>query len=167
MRGNREQYSLNVVSSLIKKQHPECVITESMDKYAHYDLLIMSEGKKMLIEVKERMNKYCELSNFIQYSREGWMCEQIKWDFLVGRPHRYINMFVIKGETVIITWDLNNIVNKKVDMSCPKTTDFERNDKVNKVSTLLSPNEGTIYLKDGDDFNVVTFDNLIKILRSK
>ncbi len=160
MRTTAEQASLALVKELLNQQIKECTISESKNQFEHYDLLLEVNKAKAYIEVKERMGKYCELPSFIKYSELGWMSEQTKWDFLVGKPSRYINLFRVAGEVVIIVWDLNKIKNNTVTLNCPKTTDFNTSGNRDKLSTNLLPNQGTIYIKRDGKYEEIKWENL-------
>lgn len=163
MRGERELASLTLVSKLIKQQLGDISVTESPDKMDHYDLLVEWNNKNIFIEVKERMNNYVQLDNFIKYSNEGWQCEQIKWDFLTGKASRYINLFRINGEIVIITWNLNEIKHVSQTLRSPATTSFNTNHYKDKESILLKPQQGVIYIHnlESDRFDIIEFDTLV------
>lgn len=162
MRSITEQESLKLVKELLKQQVKDSIITESQNQYEHYDLLLEFNGVKAYIEVKERMGKYCEVLNFIKYSELGWMSEQIKWDFLVGKPGRYINLFRVAGEIIIMVWDLNKIQNNAVTLNCPKVTDtsFGKTGNRDKLSTNLLAEQGTIYIKRSDKYETVEWIDL-------
>ena len=157
MRSNKEIASLRLVKELLNQQIKECVVTESKDQFAHYDLLLEVGSAKAYIEVKERMGKYCELSNFIKYSELGWMSEQTKWDFLVGKPSRYINLFRVAGEVIIMVWDLNKIKNNAVTLNCPKATDesFGKTGNRDKLSTNLKASQGIIHIKRPSGYEII------------
>lgn len=161
MRNNREKESLKLVSDLIKQQFGDIQVWESKDRFAHYDLFIKYKEQNVFFEVKERMNKYVELENFIKFSNEGWQLEMTKYNFLVDKPNRYINLFRVNGEIIIMTWDINNITKVHKDLNCPATTEFDRNNFYNKSSLLLTPEMGTTYILKDNKYEVIDFKELI------
>lgn len=162
MRGDRELSSLQQVSKLLYQQLGECTITETQDQMAHYDLGVNYKNQYVYVEVKERMGKYVQLSNFINFSEEGWLCENVKWDFLNGKLSRYINLFRVEGEIIIMTWDLNKLVKQQTSLNCPSTTEFENNNYRNKPSMLLTPEQGTTYIYnlEEDRYDVIKWNDL-------
>lgn len=100
------------------------------------------------------MGKYCEFEKFRYYSEVGgWMCEKTKWQFLVGKPNRFINYFRIKGEKVIMTWDLNKLSYSEDIISAPTVSDstFRGYGKTkDKEQSGLFAKDGKCYIKVGD-----------------
>lgn len=167
MRGDREEQSLALVTDLIKQQFGDIEVSQSTNQYAHYDLYLNYKGNDVFFEVKERMNQYVELDKFIKYSNEGWQMEMVKYNFLLGKLSRYINLFRVAGEVIIMTWDINKIEKTHKSLNCPQNTEFERNKLVYKQSLLLKPNQGTIYILVEDKYEVITFEDLIYKLYNK
>lgn len=161
MRSNRENESLKLVTDLLNQNLKDIIVTESSDPYAHYDLLVSGYSKPIYIEVKERMNRYVQPKDFILFSKQGWQLEMIKYNFLVGKPNRYINLFRVNGEIIIMTWDVNIITKKYKELYCKQTTEFEYQDWVNKDSLLLTPEMGTTYILKNNKYEVIDFKELI------
>jgi hypothetical protein len=157
MRSDKEKQSLKLVSELLTQQIPGCVIKESKDQFAHYDLLLELNAAKAYIEVKERMGKYCEVNSFVKFSELGWMSEQVKWDFLVGKTSRYINLFRVDGKIIIMVWNLNAIQSNTTVLNCPKATDesFGRIGNMDKITTNLRAEQGIIYVKRDTAFEKI------------
>lgn len=158
MRGNREKESLKLVYNLLKQQLGDVVIKESQNEMAHYDIITYYNEIPIYIEVKER---YCDYDKFVHYSNEGFILEDIKYNFLLGKHNRYVNVFRINGEIVIITWDINSLNNKSEDKTCKSTTDFANNDYKAKSVKLIKPNQGTIYILKDNIYEIITYTNLI------
>lgn len=93
MRGNRELASLEWVKEVVASKG--WTATESPDKYDHYDLKI--EEIDCLIEVKQRM---LNRETFKRYNKEGFMLENLKYNFLRGKRSLYCNT-VDFGDCVI------------------------------------------------------------------
>lgn len=163
MRNIREEHSLELVSNLIKQQFGDVEVSRSANKYARYDLFLKYKEQNVFFEVKERMNKYVELDNFIKYSSEGWQMEMTKYNFLLGKLGRYINLFRVNGEIIIMTWDINKIQKNHKDLYCPQTTEFEYNNSVRKQSLLLKPSQGITYILNLETnmYDIIDFDTLV------
>ena len=164
MRNIREEQSLALVTDLIKQQFGEIEVSQSTNQYAHYDLYLNYKGNDVFFEVKERMNKYVELENFIKYSNEGWQMEMVKYNFLLGKLSRYINLFRVAGEIIIMTWDINKIEKTHKSLHCPQNTEFGGdNNYYYKQSLLLKPSQGITYILnlETDMYDIIDFDTLI------
>lgn len=146
-RSNRELDSLNEVSKLFKQLSSEAIITETSDIMAHYDLGVQYNYKFIHVEVKERMNKYAEIKNFIYFSEiAGWQCENIKYDFLINKISRYVNYFQVDDKKIIIIWNLTEISKNDVTLNCPATTSFSNNKLKEKEGCTLLAKQGTTYV---------------------
>jgi hypothetical protein len=172
MREERELKSLEIVKKIIRQQLGGVYITES-EPTDKYDLLVEWNGKKIYLEVKERMGKYTQLYYFSSYSLEGWQLEKIKYDFLAMKLSRYVNIFRINGEIITIFWNVNkinsNTSNNKI-LRSPSTTTFDNNPYYkDKESILLKPDEGIIFIYnlDTDKFDIINYDELIEKLKKK
>jgi hypothetical protein len=175
MREERELKSLEIVKKIIRQQLGGVYITES-DPIDKYDLIVNWNGKKIYLEVKERMGKYTQLYYFSSYSLEGWQMEKIKYDFLVMKLSRYVNIFRINGEIITIFWNVNkinsNTSNNKILRAPGTTTDsviYQNPNYVNKESILLKPEEGIIFMYnyETDKFDIINYDELIEKLKKK
>ena len=157
-RGEREQISLALVSSLLYQLDSTLTIEESKDIYAHYDLLV---NNSLYIEVKER---FMTSQNFKKYSAEGLIFEKIKYDFLSTRNGRYINHFNINNNVFLMSWNIRELSLTFNGMNCKATTDFNNNDYVEKAVTLLKPSNAKIYQLIDLKWELITYNNLINKL---
>lgn len=161
MRGNREKESLILVSKLIKQQLGDIQVTESKNQFDHYDLLAWYNKQSLFIEVKERL---CNYEQFKNYSKEGFILENTKYNFLKGKLNRYMNLFRINGYIFIISWDINKIDNNILLKGCKATTDFEDTKLVDKQVRLLKPNQGKIFILKENRYENIDFDTLTDLL---
>lgn len=170
MRSQRELASLELVKQLVwQKFDTETVIRESSNQFDHYDLLVEYKEIPLYIEVKERFERYCQLDEFIKYSKEGWQMELIKYDFLLGKRNNYVCVFKdVCGETIIMAWDVNKVEKLLTDMTCPKNSEFGGSHiRKIKPSLLLTPKMGTTYLLKDGEFLTVKFERLVEYLKNK
>jgi len=159
MRSNKEAESLKIVSKLISQLNTGAIISETKDRYAHYDLYVETpkSTSKIFVEVKER---YCDAQKFLYYASQGFLLEQIKYDFLIGKPSRYINLFRFDGHTIIISWNINTLVTNTINKHCRATTDFDNNNQVSKRVNLITPEQGNVYILKDDKFEAIEWLDL-------
>jgi len=134
MRSNRETISLSWVKEILALNG--LTATDTPDQYAKHDLNVSNNG---IIEVKER---WLDKSKFTKYSEEGFILEDIKYKYLLGKKSLYCNLFDFTDIKIALFWDINQLHNINiVDMNCKATTSFSNNNYVSKPIHLVNINQ--------------------------
>tara|TARA_R110000824_G_C15059078_1_gene662227 strand:+ start:553 stop:945 length:393 start_codon:yes stop_codon:yes gene_type:complete len=103
---------------------------------SHYDM----ETIKSIIELKVRKTFY-----------DKWMIEKYKYDKLIQLCKDKDCYYVVAFENKLYYYDLKDIDLKdleKVVMKCPRTTDFENNEMIDKINYVLPNNKKITYDTD-------------------
>lgn len=145
MRSNKETTSLNWVKDILVLSG--ITATETMDQYAKHDLDCSNGG---IIEVKER---WLDKTKFREYSEKGFILEDIKYQYLLGKKGLYCNLFDYSDLKIALFWNVNRIDNVTSNMSCKATTSFENNNYVNKQVHLVNIDQAEfIYLYENGEW---------------
>jgi hypothetical protein len=72
------------------------------------------------------------------------LIEKLKWQQLVGRAmvHNREPVYIVSTPEGVKLYPLNDITLDWTTRSCPKTTEFENNNKIIKEIALLEPEDG-------------------------
>jgi hypothetical protein len=98
MRYNRELESLAVVQEYLATKGFSTEV--ELDEFSHNDLFVTSEkynGAK--IEVKQR---HFTLNQVMKYSVEGFIMEEMKYNYLRGFRSLYINYFMCGDKKILL-----------------------------------------------------------------
>lgn len=155
MRKQDELTSLKVVQNLYGQFGIKTSL--STNTYDHYDI---KTENNWLLEVKARRLNY---NQFIKYNKEGFIMENVKYKFLSEYENsRYINVFNMNNKTFTVSWKVSNIKPTIKDMYCKSTTEFSNNGYRKKEIILLKAEDAIIYLLKGEEFKMVSFNDLIE-----
>jgi len=130
MRSNKETNSLNSVKDILALSG--ITATETINQYEHYDLDCSNDG---IIEVKER---WIDKTKFTQYSKEGFILEDIKYQYLLGKKSLYCNLFDYSENKIALFWNVNNINSNITKMNCKSTTTFSNTSYTSKQIHLVN-----------------------------
>ena len=130
MRSNKELDSLNSVKDILALTG--ITATETVNQFAHYDLDCSNDG---IIEVKER---WIDKSKFTQYSKEGFILEDIKYKYLFGKKSLYCNLFDYSENKIALFWNVNKINSNITNMNCKATTTFSNTSYTSKQIHLVN-----------------------------
>lgn len=130
MRSDKETTSLNWVKEILALSG--ITATETTDQYAKHDLDCSNEG---IIEVKER---WLDKAKFKEYSEKGFILEDIKFQYLLGKKSLYCNLFDYSDLKIALFWNVNRIDNITSNMSCKATTSFNNNNYIKKQVHLVN-----------------------------
>lgn len=103
------------------------------DEMCHYDM----ESIRSIIEIKVRKKYY-----------KKWMIEKYKYDKLMNLCGDKGCYYVVAYKNMLYWYDLKKIdisELEKVVMNCPKTTDFDNNEIVEKTNYILPNNKKKKY----------------------
>lgn len=134
--------------------------------FLHYDVICKKEGQgDRYIEVKRRR---FTVSDFLRYSKEGFIYENTKYQFLKDKLGFYINVINLNGIDYIFSWyvGLNTSLRFRWESkNCRATTDFANNAYVQKMVSYVYPVNASIIKCDGGEFNSISYDELINNLK--
>lgn len=146
MRTEIEKKSLSLVQSFLNWKGLSS--EESQNKFQHYDL-VTSNG--IQIEVKARR---FTTNQFLQYCKQGFIIEEVKYDYLEQVNGRYINTFRLErngeGFDLLVIWKIGNEgVQLKgfQDRVLPSNTDFTGAYDRTKSVNYLYLNDQRLYIK--------------------
>ena len=103
------------------------------EQMCHYDM----ETKDSILEIKVRKKEY-----------EQWIIEKYKYDKLMELAKNKKCFYIVAYESKLYYYNLKDIELKdleKVVMQCPKTTDFENNEMIEKINYVLPKNKEIVY----------------------
>lgn len=143
MRSPREKDSLSIVIDLISSKN--LTATESPNEFDQYDLEV--KEKNCLIEVKER---YLSKKKFLYYSMSGFILEEKKYNYLLGKKSRYCNVIKFEDFILCLFWNINKLEEVESFSLCTaRTTDFEDKRLMSKPVKYLKPDMATsIFIKE-------------------
>ncbi len=159
MRGNREITSLVWVEEVLATLG--LTATRSEGQFDKYDLFINEE--KAYVEVKQRM---LNRDKFKIYNRDGFMLENHKYNFLLGKKSLYCNTVDFGDCIICMFWNINKM-NKFTtgNVITSMTTDFENQDKIYKsVKYVKAQEASSIYVKKNGEWTKITIAQLKCIL---
>lgn len=133
MRSNREEITLDWVREILALGG--ITATETTEQYAKHDLDCSNGG---IIEVKER---WLDKTKFKEYSEQGFILEDIKYQYLLGKKSLYCNVFDFSDLKIALFWNVNQIESKISSLLCNATTIFSNNSYTNKQVHLVNINQ--------------------------
>lgn len=145
MRSNKEETSLSWVKDILAL----CGLTatNTLNPYEQYDLDCSNGG---IIEVKER---WLDKDKFNKYSSEGFILEDTKYQFLLGKKSLYCNLFDYGETKIALFWNINTLQSNSVSLNCKATTTFKNNSYKNKQVHLINIDQCSyIYLYENDEW---------------
>lgn len=134
--------------------------------FLHYDVLCKKDGQDdRYIEVKRRR---FTVNDFIKYSKEGFIYENTKYQFLKDKFGFYMNVINLNGIDYIFSWyvGLNTSLRFRWEnKNCRATTDFANNAYVSKMVSYVYPVNASIIKCEGGEFSSISYDELINNLK--
>jgi len=130
MRSNKELDSLNSVKDILALSG--ITATETEGQFDKHDLDCSNDG---IIEVKER---WIDKTKFTQYSKEGFILEDIKYQYLLGKKSLYCNLFDYSENKIALFWNVNKINSNITKMNCKSTTTFSNTSYTSKQIHLVN-----------------------------
>ena len=134
--------------------------------FLHYDVICKKEGQEdRFIEVKRRR---FTVSDFLRYSKEGFIYENTKYQFLKDKFGFYMNVINLNGIDYIFSWyvGINTSLRFRWEgKSCRATTDFDNNNYVEKLVSYVYPANAQIIKCENGEFSPIKYDDLIKNLK--
>lgn len=154
MRSNREEITLDWVKEILALSG--ITATGTTEQYAKHDLDCSNGG---IIEVKER---WLDKSKFWQYSEQGFILEDIKYQYLLGKKSLYCNVFDFSDLKIALFWNVNQIESNISSLLCNATTIFSNNSYTNKQVHLVNINQTAfIFLYENGEWIRSNKDTLI------
>lgn len=145
MRSNKETTSLNWVKDILALSG--ITATETTDQYAKHDLDCSNEG---IIEVKER---WLDKAKFKEYSEKGFILEDIKFQYLLGKKSLYCNLFDYSDLKIALFWNVNQIDSNIHNLGCKATTTFDRGYYIKKQVHLVNIDQAEfVYLYENGEW---------------
>lgn len=145
MRSDKETTSLNWVKEILALSGISA--TETTDQYAKHDLDCSNEG---IIEVKER---WLDKTKFKEYSEKGFILEDIKFQYLLGKKSLYCNLFDYSDLKIALFWNVNRIDSNISSLGCKATTTFDRGYYIKKQVHLVNIDQTSfIYLYENGEW---------------
>jgi len=145
MRSNREEITLDWVKEILALSG--ITATATTDQYAKHDLDCSNGG---IIEVKER---WLDKSKFWQYGEQGFILEDIKFQYLLGKKSLYCNVFDFSDLKIALFWNVNQIESSITSLGCKATTTFSNNFYMNKQVHLVNIDQTAfIYLCENGEW---------------
>lgn len=160
MRNSREINSLNkVIDVMATLYNKTCKIAQ--DEYSKHDIDVMVDNEHYgVIEVKQRNFDGYQIK---KYSKDGFMLEAIKYDYLKTKRSMYINYFETNGKEGMVMWNISSIGKcEKANIMANKTTDFDNRNIVNKQSLLLKLCDASKLIINNDGWKEVNGDEFLK-----
>lgn len=134
--------------------------------FLHYDVICKKEGQEdRYIEVKRRR---FSVADFLKYSKEGFIYENTKYQFLKDKFGFYMNVINLNGIDYIFSWyvGLNTSLRFRWESkNCRATTDFANNAYVQKMVSYVYPVNASIIKCEGEEFSSISYDELINNLK--
>ena len=154
MRSNREEITLDWVKEILALSG--ITATGTTEQYTKHDLDCSNGG---IIEVKER---WLDKTKFKEYSEKGFILEDIKYQYLLGKKSLYCNVFDFSDIKVALFWNVNQIESNIRSLGCKATTSFENNNYISKQVHLVNINQTAfIYLYENGEWIRSNKENLI------
>lgn len=156
-----ELQSVGLVIDFLKSQGYNATSSDKggNTSFLHYDVLCKKEGLlDRYIEVKRRR---FNVSDFLKYSTEGFIYENTKYQYLKDKLGFYMNVIKLNGIDYIFSWYVGTGTSLRFRWEgkrCRATTDFDRNQYVDKLVTMVYPSNAQIIRCS--DYKQITFNEL-------
>ena len=134
--------------------------------FLHYDVICKKEGQlDRYIEIK---NRRFSVADFIRYSKQGFIYENTKYQFLKDKFGFYMNVINLNGVDYIFSWyvGLNTSLRFRWESkNCRATTDFANNGYVSKMVSYVYPANAQIIKCENGEFSNIKYEDLIESLK--
>lgn len=163
IRSEIEKQSLNLVQSFLSWKG--LLSEESQDKFQHYDL-VTENGIQIEVKARRFTN-----NQFLLYSKQGFIIEEVKYEFLEQVNGRYINTFQLesngKSFDLLVIWKIGKEgVRMKgfEERILPSNTDFSGAYDRTKSVNYLHLADQRLYVRISDNWVEITEQTLKTLL---